>query len=248
MPHMAKEGPIQYGRVGLAHNLEEKMVDSLIGVEVVSLPLKIGDIMYEYAVSFGSITRAKADAILCPTAGSFDKVVAGGISGAILSESGLDKTDYSSELQEMAGQLIPNYDSTRGTAPTGFSLALPSGRLVEKGIKHIIFTNVTPSGEEQLDADLVAKCVASALAEAGRVGSKSLAVPAFETGFAGLSLRSSIEGTVKSLVKYDEIARAESGEARVIKLTQVLFFKPSYSNAIAVAELLEGLISDWGRS
>ena len=46
-------------------------------------------------------------------------------------------------LQTQAREVIADYDSWVGNAPTGFSIAHPSGNLDSKGIEHVVFTNVT---------------------------------------------------------------------------------------------------------
>lgn len=205
--------------------------------EAVRIPIEVDGRPFLFTVTLGSITEAPTDAILCPSNPSFGLAM-GGVENAI-------RRDAGSEPFDAADKYMEQFDREKGVSYAA-AKAFPSGRLAERGIKQIIFSNVLPEHQD-LTSEMVAQCIGQALLEADKAGAKSLAVPAIGTGFIGaiqgFSMQESIEGTLKGIAVYEAL-RQESGLPKATEsLSLVLYAQANQNNASEALKMVQEAIN-----
>jgi O-acetyl-ADP-ribose deacetylase len=115
-------------------------------------------------VVHGDITDQRVDAIV--NAANSSLLGGGGVDGAIHRAGGLAILEACRELR-----------------PTGHAVATTAGELPARWVVHTVGPVYGRNGDR--DAELLAACHTSSLAEADRVGAATVAVPAISTGAFG---------------------------------------------------------------
>src|SRR5437879_1630756 len=119
----------------------------------------------------GDITRESVDAIV--NAANSSMRPGGGVDGAITRAAGPEALERRLEIARGLG---------RPPLPTGRAVVTPGGSLKARWIIHTAGPVYSGSSE---DAELLASCHVESLEVAGRIGAKTVAVPAIACGIYG---------------------------------------------------------------
>jgi len=144
--------------------------------------------MAEIEAVRGDITRQRVDAIV--NAANRSLLGGGGVDGAIHSAAG---PELLAECERLRRTSLPD------GLPVGDAVATGAGRLPARWVIHTVGPNAF-AGET--DPALLARCFASSLAEAARVGARSIAFPAVSAGVFGW------DGDVVARVAVDVVRRS----------------------------------------
>lgn len=145
------------------------------------------------------------------------------------------------------GQLAPTTFEMpeRASIELEYGEAVPgvAGNLQDRGINSVVIVNVTPSygpgRENGMTSQHMAMFAHNAAQVAGRMGARSLTIPAVGTGFAaalgfGMSMEDSLKGFFEGARQFADSGGA--GDLRRIDFN--IYARPSEANAAQVAELV----------
>jgi len=183
----------------------------------------------DFLITLGDLTEADVDAIVCPANPGFEYAGFGGIQVAIASKSGMETFN---EAEKKAKELIKSGKGVKSSdgelvgVPTGFAAATTSGKLERiKSIIHV--NNMREDKKPTCDEGVVRQCTTSVMAEADRIGMKSVAFPAIGTGVWGVSLVDSLKGVVEGVRDYYNATPA----SKISKVNYVVYSQPTMKNA-----------------
>lgn len=239
--------PLNFGESTVELRLNPQRPDART-MEAVRLPVEIDGESFQFTITLGSITEAPTDAILCPSNRWFE-LAGGEVENVIHRDAGDEPFIAADELMAQTEINMPGFTREQGV-PYSTAKAFPSGKLKERGINYIIFSNVLPH-HQRLTEEMVSYCVAAALLEADNIGVKSLAVPAIGTGFIGamqgFSMEESLAGIIKGLGLYKKLKEERGGNGSVEKLSLVIYTRPSEENAVAICDFLRDVLETLAR-
>ncbi len=153
----------------------------------------------------GDITTIQVDAIV--NAANSSLLGGGGVDGAIHRAAGPELLEHCRELRR---------DYPDGF-PVGAAAAIPGGRLPARWVIQTVGPNWHRG---QRDESLLAACFASSLAEAVRVGARSVAFPAISAGVYGWDKERAARVAVRTVRSSEHLARLD-------RVVFVLFDEPT---------------------
>lgn len=189
----------------------------------------------DFLITLGDLTEADVDAIVCPANPGFEYAGFGGIQVAIASKSGMETFDEAEKIAKelvKSGKGVKSSDDELVGVPTGFAAATTSGKL--ERIKSIIHVNNMREDKKPVcDEGVVKQCATNVMAEADRIGMKSVAFPAIGTGVWGVSLEDSLRGVVKGVKDYYDTVPA----SKINKVSYVVYNQPTLKNAGEIQQI-----------
>lgn len=170
-------------------------------MEALDLPLEIEGKPFHFKLVLGNVMDAQTDTLLCPINGRFRNELARSAADAISEQAG--KIPFERARRYVLRKTHPQ---EKREVPFGTARAVSSGDLEQKGIHHIVFSNVYGSTHDPLSFDRIALIVGNALEETDRVQGKTLAIPLLGTReiFDSVPHWESIAGTIAGIGVYQE--------------------------------------------
>ncbi|MGV1009557.1 MAG: O-acetyl-ADP-ribose deacetylase [Dermatophilaceae bacterium] len=143
----------------------------------------------------GDLTRQQVDAIV--NAANASLLGGGGVDGAIHAAAGPALLE---ECREVRRTAFPQ------GLPVGYAVATGAGNLPCRWVIHTVGPNWNRGEREPAD---LARCFSSSLAEAVRVGARSVAFPAISAGIFGWAPETVAQVAVTTVRGFEELSRLD---------------------------------------